>query len=172
MWVIFCANSSRDLYCTHTPNPDTMKPSIALQKIFSHLSAQPVSAHCDVPCGVYEPDSMAWAAETCFKLAEKIEGLELPDSSNKHEVLEFHNTVSRAVATKEEYAQICKAQVLILWTDYFKPEHLEKWPNLHEMVWKITKQCSTVKRSVSKAEAQKLKDMVTELANIFRESKK
>jgi nickel superoxide dismutase len=130
------------------------------------------SAHCDVPCGVYEPDSMTWAAETCFKLAEKLEGLELPEWSDKHHVLEFHNTATRAVGVKEEYAQICKTQVLILWTDYFKPEHLEKWPDLHEKVWKITKQCSTVKRSVSKAEAQKLKDMVKELADIFKETKK
>lgn len=129
-------------------------------------------AHCDVPCGVYEPDSMTWAAETCFKLAEKLEGLELPAWNDKLHVLEFHNTVARAVAVKEEYAQICKAQVLILWTDYFKPEHLEKWPHLHELVWKITKQCSTVKRTVSSAEAQKLKDVVKELADIFRETKK
>ena len=129
-------------------------------------------AHCDIPCGVYEPDSMAWAAETCFKLAQKLEGLELPSSANKHEVLDFHNTVTRVVMVKEEYAEICKRQVLILWTDYFKAEHLEKWPNLHDTVWKITKQCSVVKRSVSSAEAQKLKDMVGELAEIFAESKK
>ena len=114
---------------------------------------------------------MTWAAETCFKLATKIQDLELPDASSKHEVLEFHNTVSRAVAVKEEYAEICKKEVLILWTDYFKPEYLEKWPNLHDRVWKITKQCSVVKRTVSPDEAKKLQDMVAELADIFRETK-
>lgn len=130
------------------------------------------NAHCDVPCGVYEPDSMTWAAETCFKLAEKLEALETPSASDKPHVLDFHNTVTRAVMTKEEYAQICKAQALILWTDYFKPEHLERWPDLHEKVWKITKQCSVVKRTVSSAEAATLKTMVAELADIFRETKK
>lgn len=144
-----------------------------LASLLEKFPAQPAHAHCDVPCGVYEPDSMAWAAETCFKLAQKLEGLELPITlRGKHEVLDFHNTVTRAVMVKEEYAEICKRQVLILWTDYFKPEHLAKWPNLHETVWKITKQCSVVKRSVSSAEAQKLKDMVGELAGIFAESKK
>lgn len=135
------------------------------------LNSLVAHAHCDIPCGVYEPDSMTWAAETCFKLAQKLEGLELPNASSKHEVLDFHNTVTRAVMVKEEYAEICKRQVLILWTDYFKPEHLAKWPSLHDMVWKITKQCSVVKRSVFSAEAQKLKDMVGELAGIFVETR-
>ena len=115
---------------------------------------------------------MKWAAETCVKLTEKMEGLHLPEWSNLHEVLDFQNTVGRAVAVKEEYAQICKSEVLILWADYFKPEHLERWPELHEKVWKITKQCSVVKRSVSSEEAKKLKTMVEEMAGIFMETKK
>ncbi len=144
----------------------------SLSTLLQNLSLPTAHAHCDIPCGVYEPDSMAWAAETCFKLAQKLEGLELPNASNKHEVLDFHNTVARAVMVKEEYAEICKRQVLILWTDYFKSDHLEKWPNLHDTVWKITKQCSVVKRSISSAEAQKLKDMVGELAEVFSATKK
>lgn len=143
----------------------------SLSTLLQKLPAPPAHAHCDIPCGVYEPDSMAWAAETCFKLAQRLESLELPGASDKAHVLDFHNTVTRAVMVKEEYAEICKRQVLILWTDYFKPEHLEKWPNLHETVWKITKQCSVVKRSVSSTEAQKLKDMVEELAGIFAATK-
>lgn len=144
----------------------------AIQKWTDLLPAHIASAHCDVPCGVYEPDSMIWAAETCIKMAEKLEGLEIPKEEDKHHLLEFHNTVTRAVMVKEEFAQICKEQVLILWTDYFKPEHLQKWSDLHERVWKITKQCSVVKRSVSSEEAKKLKEMVMELGEIFRESKK
>jgi nickel superoxide dismutase len=144
----------------------------SLQNLLKKLPSSTVHAHCDVPCGVYEPDSMVWAAETCFKLAEKMEGLELPTSGNKHEVLEFHNTMSRSVGIKEKYAQICKKEALILWTDYFKPEHFEQWPDLSDKVLAITKQCSVVKRSVSASEATKLKEMVAELANIFRETKK
>lgn len=149
-----------------------MKMLTLFSQWLTQLPAQTASAHCDVPCGVYEPDSMMWAAETCLKLAEKMEGLEMPDAQDKPHVLDFHNTMTRAVMVKEEYAQICKAEVLILWTDYFKAEHLEKWPTLHEIVWKITKQCSVVKRTVSKKEAKKLKEMVSELADIFRETKK
>lgn len=147
-----------------------MKLAHALNQWIDTLPS--ASAHCDVPCGVYEPDSMRWAAETCVKLTEKLEALELPNPSDRVHVLDFHNTVSRTVAVKEEYAGICKKEVLILWTDYFKPEHLERWPNLHDMVWKITKQCSVVKRTVVSAEAKKLKTMVEELAAIFAETKK
>lgn len=142
-----------------------------LQKWIENLSIPVAHAHCDVPCGVYEPDSMLWAAETCVKLCEKLQALELPDSNNKMQVLEFHNTLARAISVKEEYAQICKKEALILWTDYFKMEHFGKWPNLSEMVHKITKQCSLVKRGISLEEAKKLQIMAKELADIFRTTK-
>ena len=129
-------------------------------------------AHCDVPCGVYEVDSMKWAVETCAKMVEKLAALESPKDDNHHAMLEYHNTFARGVAVKEEYAQICKEQILILWTDYFKAEHLAKWPNLHELVWKATKQCSAVKRSVSAEEVKKLKEFVEQVAEIFLASKK
>lgn len=128
-------------------------------------------AHCDIPCGVYETDSALWAVETCQKLVEKLLALEPPVVGNKQAALEYQNTVMRAVLVKEEYAQICKEQLLILWTDYFKPEHLAKWPNLHEKIWKAAKQCSVVKRTVSLEEVAKLRVMVTEIADIFKASK-
>jgi len=144
----------------------------ALQTFLSQFPAKNASAHCDVPCGVYEPDSMVWAAETCLKLASKMEALELPPSNDAAHTLDFHNTVTRAVSVKEEYAQICKKEALILWTDYFKPEHFDRWPDLSQKVHALTKQCSVVKRTVSSEEAQKLKDLASELADIFHETKK
>lgn len=144
-----------------------------LLRFIDCLSQPPVAhAHCDVPCGVYEPDSMTWAAETCFKLTEKLLGLAMPNQQEKQALLEYHNTVARTVAVKEEYAEICKRQILILWTDYFKPEHLAQWADLHDKVWKATKQCSVVKRTVSVEECKKLQTMVAEIADIFRSTKK
>lgn len=139
------------------------------------FSAQPLRkayAHCDIPCGVYEVDSMKWAVETCAKIVDKLIALESPKDSDHHAMLEYHNTFAREVAVKEEYAHICKQQILILWTDYFKPEHLVKFPDLHDKVWKTTKQCSVVKRSVSVEEVQKLKALVDEIAEIFLFTKK
>lgn len=130
-----------------------------------------VHAHCDVPCGVYETDSALWAVETCQKLVEKMLALEVPVVGNKQAALEYQNTVTRAVLVKEEYAQICKNQLLILWTDYFKPEHLAKWPDLHDKIWKATKQCSTVKRTVNLEEVKKLRVFVEEIIAVFKSSK-
>lgn len=128
-------------------------------------------AHCDVPCGVYETDSALWAIETCQKLVEKLFALEAPAAGNKQAALEYQNTVTRVVLVKEEYAQICKNQLLILWTDYFKPEHLAKWPDLHDKIWKAAKQCSIVKRTVNLEEVKKLRALVEEIATIFKSSK-
>ena len=134
---------------------------------------EPVYAHCDVPCGIYDPHTAALSAKTVHTMNQKVSALPVPaPTAPAKEQLEYRNTVIRMVQTKEQHAQLCKQELLILWTDYFKPEHLAKWPDLHEKVWKITKQCSTVKRSVSKEEAQRLKDMVKELADIFNETKK
>lgn len=128
---------------------------------------KPVYAHCDVPCGIYETDTMRHAAETCLKMIEKIEGL--PDDAGEKSA--DHNNFIRMVMTKEKHAQLCKDQIYILWSDYFKPEHLEKFPDLHDKMWQAAKQCGKVKQTVSRDEAQKLLEMVTGIAHMFEESK-
>lgn len=125
-----------------------------------------VSAHCDVPCGIYETDTMTHAASTCLRMMEKIADLGELDSVEKH------NTFARVVATKEEHAQKCKDQLYLLWSDYFKPEHLEQFPDLHDLFWQATKQCGKVKQTVSADEAKKLQDMVHDIAHMFADSKK
>ena len=68
---------------------------------------------------------------------------------------------------KEEQAQEAKEQLLILWTDYFKPVHLEKYPNLHDTFWKAAKLCSSVKVEVSLEHANELMDAIKEIHGIF-----
>ena len=87
-------------------------------------------AHCDVPCGIYQPDDAIQAADTAIKMVEFIlEAYEQEDS------IEKANAIPRYVAQKEEHAKIAKETILGIWTDYFKPEHIEKYPELHELVW-------------------------------------
>ena len=124
-----------------------------------------VSAHCDVPCGIYETDTMSHAAATCLKMIDKIE--ELGEINNP----EKHNNFIRMVMTKEKHAERCKRELAVLWGDYFKPEHLEKFPDLHDTVWKTLKQASKVKQTVSREEAEKLVDMVHDMSHIFADSK-
>lgn len=133
------------------------------QKIFP---TQIVYAHCDVPCGIYDPKPAQIAAATVLKMVELIEAL--PDSNP---TVEDRNKFVRCVLTKEEHARKCKEELLILWTDYFKPEHIEKFPNLHDIFWKASKLCSENKQHVSKESAQKLIDAVNAIADMFAATK-
>lgn len=135
-------------------------------KLFTHF-IKPVYAHCDVPCGIYETDTMRHAADTCVRMTELIEQLD-----EQGEKSDSHNNFIRMVTTKERHAQACKDQIYILWSDYFKPENLQKYPDLHNTMWQAAKQCSKVKHSISPAEARKLADMVRNIANIFAATKK
>src|ERR1041384_6439885 len=90
-------------------------------------------AHCDVPCGIYDPHAAQIAAHTVIRMVDLIEGLgELNSTEKAH-------TFARHVAVKEEHARIAEHEIIILWTDYFRPEHAEANPNLHDLVWKTCK---------------------------------
>lgn len=123
-----------------------------------------VYAHCDVPCGVYTTHRAGIAAETVEKMVEKINTLPQDDS------IETRNSFARMVATKEEWAEICKRELLILWTDYFKEEHLKDFPDLHTKFWMTTKLCSKNKREVNSGAAKQLRDAVNEIAEIFEKA--
>lgn len=141
-----------------------------LKSICNILPAKTVYAHCDVPCGIYDPKSAQLAAETVLKMVQKIQ--ELPQDGSPEEILQARNSFVRMVLTKEEHARKCKEELLILWTDYFKSEHLKRFPELHETFWKAAKLCSKVKQTVDKEAAQQLVDSVNEIADIFNETKK
>ncbi len=129
---------------------------------------KPVYAHCDVPCGIYETDTMMHAAATAKRMVEKYIEIGEVDDENA----ESMNTAIRCIMTKEKHAQICKEQLYLLWSDYFKPEHLEKFPNLHDKFWQVTKQCGKVKQTLSLEECDKLIDMVHDISHMFADSKK
>ena len=115
-----------------------------------------VHAHCDLPCGVYDPEQARIEAESCHRILEKYAANEDPTFRG------------RAIHIKEERAELVKHHLDVLWHDYFKPEHLEKVPNLHEMFWNTTKQVSKVKASTDIADARKLLDMIDEVDAAWR----
>ena len=133
----------------------------------SRSKANIVEAHCDGPCGVYDPASIRIAAEAAVSMTKKILDLSPPDSSDSQAMASYLNTMSRYVAIKEEQAHLAKSELLVLWTDFFKPEHLEAHPNLHDIFWKAAKLCSAVKVEVSAQHAQELMEAVQEIHNIF-----
>ena len=117
-----------------------------------------VNAHCDIPCGIYDPITAKIGAQTVLKMAVRIEAL---DSC------EDVNTFSRYVAVKEEHAQAVKNELNILWSDYFKPEHLADYPNLHDLFWNANKLAGANKLGVNSDSAKGLVDAVDEIAKIF-----
>ena len=121
-----------------------------------------VYAHCDIPCGIYASHPSQMAADTVVKMVEKIQALAKDD---------IHSLV-RMTMVKEQHAELCKHELLILWTDYFKPEHLEKFPNLHDTFWKAAKLCSKNKQEVNLETAKQLRDAVHEIGHMFEDSKK
>jgi len=130
-------------------------------------------AHCDIPCGIYDPAAAKTAADTVAKMVEKIDGFakEIATAQGAAEVTARNNLV-RSVQVKEEHAQLCKKELLILWTDYFKAEHLGKYPDLHETFWKAAKLCSKNKQSVDAKAAADLQAAVKEISDIFWATKK
>jgi nickel superoxide dismutase len=108
-------------------------------------------AHCDLPCGVYDPEQARIEAESCYKIIEKMAGNSDPTFT------------ARAIDIKEERADLAKHHLDVLWHDYFKPEHLQTVPNLHDLFWNATKQVSKVKASTDLADAKKLLEMIDEI---------
>ncbi len=136
---------------------------------FLHIvfPAQEVYAHCDIPCGIYTPEPALTAAKTVLKMVEKILDQPPADHSNAASLRMYQNSITRFVTVKEEHAQLCKKELLILWTDYFKAEDLAMFPDLHEKFWKAAKFCSANKREVDRKAAQDLLNAVQEIASIF-----
>jgi nickel superoxide dismutase len=108
-------------------------------------------AHCDLPCGIYDPEQARIEAESCYKIIEKMGANSDPAFT------------TRAIHIKEERADLVKHHLDVLWHDYFKPEHLQKVPNLHELFWNANKQVSKVKASTDIADARKLLEMIDEV---------
>jgi len=132
------------------------------------LPSKPVFAHCDIPCGIYDPKPAQLASQTVLKMVQKLK--EIKAEPGSPEELQARNNFIRMVSVKEDHAEICKREILILWTDYFKSEHLEKFPDLHDLVWKTTKLCSDNKRAVDEVKAQELVEAVDKIADIFNET--
>lgn len=135
------------------------------EKLKEWKPAPVVHAHCDGPCGVYDPASARIAAEAVLAMTKKIIALKgSTDEASQH-------TLSRYIAIKEEQAHVAKTELLILWTDYFKPPHLEATPDLHNTFWQAAKLCSACKVSVDLESAEKLMAAIETIHGIFWASK-
>lgn len=119
-----------------------------------------VSAHCDLPCGVYDPAQARIEAESVKAVQEKYQANEDADFR------------TRAILIKEQRAELAKHHVSVLWSDYFKPPHFEKFPELHQLVNDTLKALSAAKGSNDPATGQKALDLIAQIDKIFWDTKK
>ena len=119
-----------------------------------------VHAHCDLPCGVYDPAQARIEAESVKGIQEKFQASDDPVFRQ------------RAVQIKEERADLVKHHLWVLWTDYFKPEHAEKHPELHQLFWDATKAAGLSKKSEDPANGQELLDLIAQIDAVFQDTKK
>ena len=132
---------------------------VIFNKIVFALPAQKVHAHCDLPCGVYDPAQARIEAQSVYNIMKWYHKAKDDDGQD------------RCLIIKEKRAELVKKHLWVLWTDYFKPEHLEKFPNLHDLFWRATKAAGDAKRSVDSKDGQKLIDLVDEVGKIFEQTK-
>jgi nickel superoxide dismutase len=119
-----------------------------------------VDAHCDLPCGVYDPAQA------------RIEALSVKACMEKYAASDDEQFRVRAIQIKEERADLVKHHLWVLWTDYFKPEHLDAHPGLHQLFWDATKAAGAAKKSLDPADGQKVIDLVDQIADVFAATKK
>ncbi|MEU5563338.1 superoxide dismutase, Ni [Micromonospora musae] len=120
-----------------------------------------VSAHCDLPCGVYDPAQARIEAESIKAVCEKYQA---------NDDAEFR---TRALIIKEQRAELVKHHLWVLWTDYFKPPHFEKYPELHTLFNEATKLAGAggAKGSADPAVADQLLAKIEQISKIFWETK-
>ncbi|CAM5577475.1 superoxide dismutase [Ni] [Streptomyces avidinii] len=118
-----------------------------------------VSAHCDLPCGVYDPAQARIEAESVKAVQEKYQANDDADFR------------ARAITIKEQRAELAKHHVSVLWSDYFKPPHFEKYPQLHGLVNDTLKALSAAKASNDPATGAKALELIAEIDRIFWETK-
>lgn len=131
-----------------------------LNSFFKLLPAKPIYAHCDIPCGIYDPHEAQVAAHTVIRMT----GLINEAGNDIHKI-------SRLTKVKEDHAEKVKHEVRVIWGDYFKPEHLKEYPNLHDLVFEIMKLASKTKQNVDIEAANELLTKVQEFAEIFYKTK-
>ncbi|MFZ6026139.1 MAG: superoxide dismutase, Ni [Chloroflexota bacterium] len=137
----------------------------ALDKRFNFERAK---AHCDIPCGIYDPMIAQIAALTVVRMIDLAVELDGKASSKD---LAYQNTMARYITTKEEHAEKVKHEVRVIWGDYIKPQHIEKYPQLHALAHEIMALGSKARQTVDRGDAVKLVEKVNEFAQIFWETK-
>ncbi|HTT73963.1 MAG TPA: superoxide dismutase, Ni [Thermoplasmata archaeon] len=131
-----------------------------------------VYAHCDIPCGIYDPHEAQIGALTVIRMDQLIGELAAPAMDAKPEDrAAYVAKLARYTAVKEQHAERVKQEVRVIWGDYFTADHVKQFPQTHDLVFKILKQGSKARQGTNLADAQELLKQVQEFAEIFWQTK-
>ncbi len=131
-----------------------------INSLIKLLPTKPIYAHCDIPCGIYDPHEMQMAAHTVIRMVNLIN--EAKGDTHK---------IARCTRVKEKHGDRVEYEITTLWADYFKEEHLKDYPKLHDLVWKTVKLSGKVRQEVNLESSQELLKNVQEIAEIFWKTK-
>ena len=131
-----------------------------------------VYAHCDIPCGIYDPYEAQISALTVLRMDQLIGELVPPGPEMKPEDrATYGSKLARYTAVKESHAERVKSEVRVIWGDYFTPDHAKQFPQIHEVTWKVLKQASKARQGTNLADAQELVKQVQEFSELFWQTK-
>ena len=145
---------------------------MSLSNLISRFTPTDAHAHCDVPCGIYDPHLAQIAAHTVVRMSTLICELEKPGpDASQDEAQIYSHKIARMTAVKEHHAELAKQELRILWGDYFKPEHLDAFPNLHDTFWNAMKAASEARVHRNLDAANGLLAATLDIAEMFWKSK-
>ena len=136
-----------------------------IQKADQRFHFDSAEAHCDIPCGIYDPHHAQIGALTVIRMVDLIS--EKVKSHGEGSTAEFINSMARYIAVKEEHAELTKHEIRIIWGDFINDAHVEEYPQLNGLVHKIMKLGSKSRQTVNRETALGLLDAVNEFAEIF-----
>ena len=139
-----------------------------LQKLDSKIGFEQASAHCDIPCGIYDPIIAQIAALTVVRMLDLMTDLE-SKTAEKNQA--YFNSLGRYIASKEEHSEKAKHEVRVIWGDYFKAAQFEKFPKAHETVHKIMMLGSKARQTTDRETAVQFVEAINEFAQMFWETK-
>ncbi len=139
-----------------------------IQSVDNYFSIPEAKAHCDIPCGIYDPAPAQIDALTVVRMMDLMIAL---DQSENKEKLEYHNSLSRYITIKEEHAEKAKHEIRVIWGDYIKDPHIEKHPELPGLVHKIMQLGSKCRQTADREHGLKFVEAINQFAEIFWDTK-
>lgn len=136
-----------------------------LNSIFNLLPTQIAFAHCDIPCGIYDPFRAQQAAHTLIRMTELLSSIKREDETKAE------HDIARMTQVKEKHGEIVEEELRTLQNDYFKDEHFKEYPNLIDLLNKTVKSSIAARQKISMENAQATLEGVLQIAEIFFKTK-